>query len=168
MKENIVAGIYKITNIITDEFYIGSSKDIKLRWANHKCPSRWKLRPGMKLYQAFIKYGLNNFTFEIIEETTDLHNREQYYIEKLKPNYNNNWAQGQDIERYKETGKQCHKEYYEIHRDEVLTYNKAYYSKVCLYEGETLTLGALSSRFRQKGIPHPTLTAKSYLIENPV
>ena len=84
-----ISGVYKITNKITGDFYIGSSKNIERRWSTHKSPTRWKLRSGMKLYQAFIKYGLNNFTFDISEETTDLDNVEQYYIEQLDPSYNN-------------------------------------------------------------------------------
>ena len=144
-----ISGVYKITNIITGEFYIGSSNDIKHRWADHRSISVWKLRPGMKLYQAFIKYGLNNFTFDIIEETTDLHNREQYYIEQLNPSYNNNWAKGQNIERHIKTNRRC---------------TKDYFSRLCFYDGGTLTLRALSSRFRRQGIPHPTLNAKEYLL----
>ena len=144
-----ISGVYKITNIITGEFYIGSSNDIKHRWAHHRSISVWKLRPGMKLYQAFIKYGLNNFTFDIIEETTDLHNREQYYIEQLNPSYNNLYAKGQNIERHIKTNRRC---------------TKDYFSRLCFYENETLTLGALSRRFFKQGIPHPTLNAKKYLL----
>ena len=33
-----VSGIYKITNTITGEFYIGSSKNIRQRWYTHKIP----------------------------------------------------------------------------------------------------------------------------------
>ena len=183
MGQNKISGVYKITNNITGDFYIGSSKNIKNRWADHRSPSVWKLRPGMKLYQAFIKYGLNNFTFDIIEETAELHNREQYYIEQLNPSYNSNRAKGQNTERYKETNKRCCKEYYEIHRDEMLTYSKAYRqahrdeclaktkecnSRLCFYEGETLTLNALSKRFHRQGIPHPTLEARKYLIERSI
>ena len=151
-----ISGVYKITNNITGDFYIGSSKDIKKRWAVHKCVSVWKLRPGMKLYQAFIKYGLNNFTFDIIEETTDLHNREQYYIEQLKPSYNNLCAKGRNIERRKEWKK--------TNRDKQLVKMKDYNNRLCFYENETLTLGALSRRFFKQGIPHSTLKAKEYLL----
>ena len=149
MKENKIAGIYKITNNITGEFYIGSSKNIKHRWANHKCLSVWKQRSGMKLYQAFIKYGLNNFTFEVLEETADIKEREQYWIEKLNPSYNNLWAKGQNIERHIKTNRRC---------------TKDYFSRLCFYDGETLTLRALSSRFFRQGIPHSTLNAKEYLL----
>lgn len=163
MKENKIAGVYKITNNITNDLYIGSSKDIKSRWTDHKCVSVWKLRSGMKLYQAFIKYGLDNFTFEIIEETTDLHNREQYYIEKLNPSYNNYRAKGRDIERYKETDRRCNKEWNKANRDEQLAKKKAYNNRLCLYEGETLTLSALSNRFCKQGIAYPCKEAKKYL-----
>ena len=159
-----ISGVYKITNKITGDFYIGSSKNIERRWSTHKSPSRWKLRSGMKLYQAFIKYGLNNFTFDIIEETTDLHNREQYYIEQLNPSYNNYQAKGCDIERRKETHKRCNKAYHQANRDKELAKMKDYNNRLCFYENETLTLGALSRRFFKQGIPHPTLNAKKYLL----
>lgn len=155
-----IAGVYKITNKITGDFYVGSSKDIKLRWANHKSPSAQKRQPNVKLYKDMASYGLDNFTFEIIEETVDLHNREQYYIEQLKPSYNSKWAKGWNTERYKEIHRRCCKEWREIHRDERLAYN----NRLCLYEGETLTLHALTNRFCRQGIPHPRLEAKKYLI----
>ena len=34
MAEKII-GVYKITNTITGDFYIGSSKDVKRRWKVH-------------------------------------------------------------------------------------------------------------------------------------
>ena len=178
MKKKKISGVYKITNIITGDFYIGSSKDIKHRWANHKCVSAWESRPT-KLYKDMAQYGLDNFLFEIIEETADLKEREQYWIKQLKPSYNNYWAKGWNTERCKETRRRCCKEYYEIHRNEQLDKKKARYhahrneclakskvycSKLCFYEGETLTLNALSKRFCRQGIPRPTLEARKYLI----
>ena len=186
-----IAGVYKITNNITGDFYIGSSKNIKSRWVKHKSPSVWKLHPNARLYKAMAQYGRDNFTFEIIEKTDNLKEREQYYIECLKPSYNNYRAQGWDTDRYKETYRRCSKKWHKVnkdynkewykshrnehlakmkdwrkaHRDEQLAKKKAYCSRLCLYNGETLTLGALSSRFSQQGIPHPTLEAKKYLIE---
>ena len=69
----------------------------------------------------------DSFTFDIIEETDNLREREQYYIEQLKPSYNNYRAKGWNTKRYKETSKQYKKEWYKIHRDERLAYGKAYY-----------------------------------------
>lgn len=175
-----IAGVYKITNIITGEFYIGSSKDIKRRWADHKCLSMWKQQPNSKLYKDMASYGKDKFIFEVIEETTDLRNREQYYIEQLKPSYNSLYAKGHDTERYKETNRQCTRAWYKVHRDEKLVKSKAYYdthrdeylakkniyqNKLCLYGGETLTLNTLSARFFRQGISHARLEAKKYLIQ---
>ena len=174
-----IAGVYKITNNITGDFYIGSSKNIKSRWASHKIPSAYKKHPNSKLYKDMASYGLDNFTFEIIEETDNLKEREQYYIGQLNPSYNSKRAKGWDTDRYKEVHRRCNKEWYEIHKDEKLTYSKAYHqanrdkdlakgeayrSRLCLYNGEALTLHALSTRFRRQGIPQPTLEAKKYLL----
>lgn len=172
-----IAGVYKITNIITGDFYIGSSKNIKKRWAKHKCPSSWKNESNKLLYHDFQEYGLENFLFEIIEETANLYEREQYWIDKLKPIYNNYRAKDLDVERYKEYQKKWHeahqeemsaynKEWYEFHRDEQLTKCKTYYSRLCFYEGKILTLRALSIKFSKQGIEHPTITAKKYLLKN--
>ena len=179
-KKMKISGVYSITNNITGDFYIGSSNNIKHRWAIHKCLSVWKQHPNLKLYQDMAQYGKDKFIFEVIEETADLRNREQYYIDKLKPSYNSKRADGVDIEKYKELNRQCtrawykthrdeklteRKAYYEAHRDEELAKMKDYYSRLCLYEGETLTLKALSSRFTRQGIPHARLEAKEYLIQ---
>ena len=181
-----IAGIYKITNNITGEFYIGSSNDVKRRWTRHKNPSVRAQQPNSRLYKDIAYYGLDNFTFEIIEETDNLKEREQYFIDQLKPSYNNYRAKGQDIERCKEARRRCSKEWHKAHKDynkewykahkdynkewhkahrnEQLTKKKAYCSRLCFYEGETLTFGALSRRFSYQGIPHSTLEAKKYLI----
>jgi len=112
-----ISAVYKVTNTITGDFYIGSSKNIKQRWRNHKSPSRW-LYSNMKIYQAFQQYGLDNFEFEIIEETDNLKEREQYFIDLLNPSYNSNRANGWGFERYKE--------YYNTNKDKILAQKKEY------------------------------------------
>ena len=167
MKQNKISGVYKITNIITGDFYIGSSKNIKRRMACHKAPSMWAIHPNVKLYQAFIEYGLNNFTFEIfelVEETTMLKEKEQYYIEQLKPSYNDRRANGFDRMKYHKTHRDEElnrmKEYNNVHRTEI----NSYYNRLCLYKGKTLTLNALKARFMKQGISHPVQEAKKYLL----
>ena len=185
-----ISGVYKITNKITGDFYIGSSKDIKRRWRDHRKLSQWKAHSNTRLYKDMFEFGLDNFTFEIIEETNSLKEREQYYIEQLKPSYNSIRAKGHDTERHKEGNKawyrshleehsanmkawyEAHKDersikskaWYEAHREECLAKSKTYDSKLCLYKGETLTLAALRMRLCKQGIAHPTLEAKKYLI----
>ena len=166
MKENKIAGVYKITNNITGDFYIGSSKDIKLRWYIHKSPYTIKQHPNVKLYKAMTQYGRDNFTIDIIEETNNLREREQYWIEYLKPVYNDRHADGYNIERKKESMRRGSRKYHRTHQcsAETLANKKAYLSRLCLYNGETLTLNALNLRLRRQGIVNPMLEAKKYLI----
>ena len=163
-----ISGVYRITNTVTGDFYIGSSKDVKERWRSHKKPSTWNQRPNNPMYLDMRKYGLKNFVFEVLAEVEEdkLKEAEQEFIETLKPTYNNHRANGFDFERRKKYVKEYHKEYNksekykESHRKAV---NK-YYNQLCCYNGETLTLSALSTRFRRQGIDHPVIEAKKYLL----
>ena len=161
-----IIGIYKITNTVTNDFYIGSSKDVKRRWKEHKCQSKWNECPNKQMYQDMQKYGVDKFEFEILAEVEveKLKEMEQQFIETLKPTYNNYRANGWDIERYKEYGKEYQKSNKgkESHRKA----SKKYDNQLCFYNGETLTLCALSARFRKQGITHPTTEAKKYLLNN--
>ena len=161
--ENI-SGVYKITNTVTNDFYIGSSKDVKHRWADYKCPSTWKKQPNSPMYLDMQKYGVDKFDFQILEEaeTGQLKAKEQEFIEKLQPTYNNRRANELDVEKqnkfwkkYRQTNK-----YKETKRKS----RKKYNSQLCSYNGEMLTLSALVSRFTKSGIEHPTAEAKKYLL----
>ena len=157
-----ICGIYKITNAITGDFYIGSSKNVKRRWREHKKPSTWKRFPNNQLYKDMQKYGLDKFVFEILEvvEPEKLKETEQQFIETLKPAYNSNRANGFDFERRKKYCKEYEKS------DKRKKYCKEYNNQLCLYNGETLTLHALVIRFSKAGIEHSTIEAKKYLIKN--
>ena len=159
-----ISGIYKITNTVTGDCYIGSSKDVKERWAHHKCPSSLKRFPNNQLYKDIQKYGLDKFEFQVIEvvEEGSLKEAEQQFIELLKPTYNSIRANGWDLGRYKEYQKEYQKtdKYKETHKK---ARNK-YQNQLCLYNGETLTLHALVIRFSKAGIDHPTQEAKKYLL----
>ena len=159
-----ISAVYKITNTVTGDFYIGSSKDVKRRWRAHKCPSSWKRFPNNQMYQDMRKYGVEKFDFEVIEEAEEgkLKETEQKFIELLNPTYNQMNAKGFDIERFKEYQKDYQKsdKFKESHKKAV----KEHDNQLCFYNGETLTLCALSTRFRKKGISHPTQEAKKYLI----
>lgn len=77
-------GIYKITNQVNGKVYIGQSKKIENRWEEHRQTSIDLKRNeyNYPLYQAFRKYGLENFTFEVIEECLpkELNQKEIDYI----------------------------------------------------------------------------------------
>ena len=164
-----ISGVYKITNTVTGDFYIGSSKDVKHRWACHKCPSTWKNYPNKQLYKDMQKYGVDKFDFQILAEVKpeSLKEAEQKFIETLKPTYNSNNANGLNIERRKDYHKEYNKEYQKSDKckESQRKANNKYYSQLCSYNGETLTLNALQARFSRAGIAHPTKEAKKYLIK---
>lgn len=86
-------GIYKITNQINGKCYIGKSKKIEDRFYAHKSRYLNEKESNKLLYKAFKKYGLNNFSFEIIEECEEnlLDEREKYWIsyyDSYKKGYN--------------------------------------------------------------------------------
>lgn len=88
----MISGIYKITNNLNNHFYIGQSKNIKKRWHEHVKSAVIKKTHYTTLQNAFHKYGIENFKFEIVEECTSekLDEREIFYIDTLKPEYNMN------------------------------------------------------------------------------
>ena len=155
-----ICGIYRITNTITGDFYIGSSKNVKKRWTEHKCKSMWKQNPNKQLYQDMQKYGVDKFVFEVLAEVEadKLKETEQQFIEKLQPTYNSCNAKGLNVERRKEYKKEYEKS------DKRKEYKKEYDNQLCCYNSETLTLHALRDRFRRKGFTNPTAEAKKYLL----
>lgn len=84
------SGIYKILCLETDKFYIGSSKTLKKRFYEHKRQLKNNKHPNRYLQFAWNKYKELNFVFIIIEysEVEKLIEREQHYIDRLKPEYN--------------------------------------------------------------------------------
>lgn len=81
-------GIYKITNLVNGKVYIGQSINIERRWEKHKTSN-----DDFAIHQAIKKYGLSNFTCEIIEECNqdELNEKEIYWInqyDSIKNGYN--------------------------------------------------------------------------------
>lgn len=80
----IKTGIYKITNIKTKECYIGQAVDLAERFKQHaKCGLGIDTPAGNKLYQAMQEYGIQNFSWEVLEECSKdlLNEKEKFYIE---------------------------------------------------------------------------------------
>jgi DNA repair exonuclease SbcCD ATPase subunit len=83
----IHCGIYKITNLENQMCYVGQAVNIAERWKQHikrglgaEAPTR------NKLYPAMLAFGVENFSFEVIEECSrdKLDNREDYWQEYFK------------------------------------------------------------------------------------
>lgn len=84
LTRNDPSGIYKVTNIKTNEIYIGKSTTIATRWQNH-CKSAFGLEgvADSQFQRALKKYGVQSFTWELLEEVPKdkLSERERYYID---------------------------------------------------------------------------------------
>ena len=87
--------VYKIVNLINQKGYIGSSMRVEKRWQQHKNdafnPNSEKY--NYPLYQAFRKYGIENFSFQILKNDflsiEEMQNYEQEMIiahNTLSPN----------------------------------------------------------------------------------
>ena len=77
-------GIYKIVNLVNGKIYVGQSINIQKRWYQHR--SDYNKDGGCPiLYAAIRKYGIENFSFEVIEECSLelLDEREKYWISKM-------------------------------------------------------------------------------------
>lgn len=92
-------GIYKITNIINNDFYIGSTiESFKKRKAKHISDIKHGKPNCTRLFNAATKYGVNNFKFEIVRPFKNKKDSkrtkeiityfEERYIRDLKPHYN--------------------------------------------------------------------------------
>lgn len=79
MKRKRICGIYKIENLINHKVYIGQSIDIERRLRGHKNKEH-----NSHLKRAFEKYGIENFSFEILKETKDLDYWEIFLIQIYK------------------------------------------------------------------------------------
>jgi group I intron endonuclease len=87
----IKSGIYKITNIKNNKFYIGSAINISRRWYEHKNNLKYNRHCNRILQNSFNKYGYENFIYEVLEYVDDINNlilREQYWFDLLNPTFN--------------------------------------------------------------------------------
>jgi uncharacterized membrane-anchored protein YhcB (DUF1043 family) len=80
-------GIYKITNIDNQMCYVGQAVNIADRWKQHIKRGLGADTPTRnKLYPAMMASGVENFTFEIVEECPreKLNEREDYWQDYFK------------------------------------------------------------------------------------
>ena len=82
-------GIYKFTNKITKQSYIGQSINLEERYKTHKNQHKNlnHHNANSNFYKALREYGFDNFTYEILEQNNsftreDLDKLEIYYIDQ--------------------------------------------------------------------------------------
>lgn len=94
--------VYKITNDVNGKMYIGqTSRSLSERFEEHCYEARAQRFADRPLYAAMIKYGIEHFSIELIEETDNPKEREVYWIEyygTFKNGYNATF--GGDGKRY--------------------------------------------------------------------
>jgi group I intron endonuclease len=84
------SGIYKIINLITNDFYLGSSIDLEKRFRSHRQFLKQDKHVNIILTRAWKKYGENAFIFHVVEycKPDDCLAIEQFYLDSLKCAYN--------------------------------------------------------------------------------
>lgn len=84
-----VCGIYKITNLLTEQCYIGQSLNISDRWKQHcKCGLGIEASATNILYNSMQRDKIWNFTFELLEECPRelLNEKEAFWINMYQSN----------------------------------------------------------------------------------
>lgn len=85
------AGVYCWTNIESGKKYVGSSLKLYRRFTEYY-NIKWILRTAKSslICKALLKYGYSNFKVDILEycDPSVVIEREQYYIDLFKPEYN--------------------------------------------------------------------------------
>ena len=84
-----ICGIYKITNLLTEQCYIGQSVNISDRWKQHcKCGLGIEASATNKLYNSMQKDGVWNFSFELLEQCSKntLNEKEKFWIQMYQSN----------------------------------------------------------------------------------
>jgi group I intron endonuclease len=84
------SGIYKIQSIINENKYIGSAIHLNARRILHFLSLKNNIHYNKHLQRHYNKYGIKDLQFSIIElcPKEKLIEREQYYMDLLKPEFN--------------------------------------------------------------------------------
>lgn len=85
------AGIYAITNIVTQEQYIGSSSNLCNRLKQHRLLLQRGKHHATKLQEAWDQCGMASFQFEVLERVPNIRllpTVEQQHLATRKPTYN--------------------------------------------------------------------------------
>ena len=84
-----ICGIYKITNLLTEQCYIGQSVNISDRWKQHcKCGLGIEASATNVLYNSMQRDKIWNFSFELLEECPRelLNEKEAFWIDTYSSN----------------------------------------------------------------------------------
>jgi predicted GIY-YIG superfamily endonuclease len=84
------SGIYLISSLCDKRVYVGSAANFQRRFVQHRSSLLRGLHDNARLQNFVNKYGVESLAFSIAElcEKNELLEREQFYIDLLKPSFN--------------------------------------------------------------------------------
>lgn len=85
------SGIYSISNTIDNRTYIGSTNCFRERFRSHRKKLIKGNNASVYLQRFVSKYGIDKLVFsilEIVDDTSLLIEREDFYLQELKPEFN--------------------------------------------------------------------------------
>lgn len=85
-----ISGVYQLVNTVNDKCYIGSAFDLHKRKKEHFRALRGGYHYNSYLQRAYNKYGESVFSFHVICRCSveEVLKKEQFYIDKIQPEYN--------------------------------------------------------------------------------
>lgn len=87
----MTSGIYLITCTKNRRRYVGSARNIEVRWGKHRSDLTLKKHHNIHLQRCWEKYGAAAFEWAIIETVDDTNlilGREQFWMDTLHPEFN--------------------------------------------------------------------------------
>jgi group I intron endonuclease len=88
----MTTGVYLVKCLSNGRSYVGSSRNIEGRWKEHRYDLRHDQHHNRHWQNAWNKYGASDFVWSVLEETARedsvLREREQHWIDILRPEFN--------------------------------------------------------------------------------
>ena len=86
-----IAGVYRLVNVVTGDFYVGSTTNLGNRMAVHRYQMTNGTHGNRNVQAAFYEHGIDAFSFEvlkIVDDKSQLIAFEQHFIDTLMPSLN--------------------------------------------------------------------------------
>ena len=77
-------GVFRIKNNVNGKIFIGSSLDLKAIWHAQKLQLDFGIHPNSDLQKEWKEYGVENFSYEIIEEIKHIEDKPVDYTKEIK------------------------------------------------------------------------------------
>lgn len=103
-----VPGVYLLRNMATFDMYVGSTNNLSQRKRTHFYDLRHNRYTNPPMQESYNQYGEDVFDFlilEFVDNKSELINREQWWIDHIKPTFNINLIAGNVIPLSAKTSK---------------------------------------------------------------